>query len=149
MQFERARAEDAPRVLSLVRQAYARWVPVIGRKPMPMTVDYEQAIREHEIDLVHVDGHLVALIETIMHPDHLFIENIAVGPAHQGKGLGRQLLAHAERKSAKARLPQLRLLTNSAFEANVRLYQSVGFQIDRTEPFMGGTTVHMSKMLPA
>lgn len=147
MQIKRARAEDAQAVLYLVREAYARWVPVIGREPMPMKVDYDQAIREHEIDLLHDDGELLALIETIANPDHLFIENIAVAPAHQGKGLGRRLLAHAQGKAIEAKLPQLRLLTNAAFEANVRLYQSVGFQIDRTEPFMGGTTVHMSKVL--
>ena len=34
-------------------------------------------------------------------------------------------------------------------ESNVRLYQSLGFQIDRTEPFMDGFTVYMSKDLAA
>ena len=43
---------------------------------------------------------------------------------------------------------KLRLLTNQAFATNVRLYQSVGFRIDRTEPrFGGGATVHMSKQI--
>ena len=147
IELRRARAEDAQSVRQLVREAYARWVPVIGREPMPMLADYDAAIRDHEIDLMVGDGEIIALIETIAHPDYLFIENIAVSPLHQGKGLGRRLLVHAERQAEAAGLFELRLLTNGAFEANVRLYQSAGFQIEKTEPFMGGTTVYMRKQL--
>jgi len=147
IEMRRARAEDAQSVRQLVREAYARWVPVIGREPMPMLADYDAAIRDHEIDLMVGDGEIIALIETITHLDYLFIENIAVSPLHQGKGLGRRLLVHAERQAEAAGLFELRLLTNGAFEANVRLYQSAGLQIEKTEPFMGGTTVYMRKQL--
>jgi ribosomal protein S18 acetylase RimI-like enzyme len=146
-QIKRAGSQDAQAVRQLVREAYAKWVPVIGREPMPMKADYDRAVQEHEIDLLYVDGSLVALIEIITKPDHLFIENLAVAPEHQGRGLGRHLLSHAEQKARDAKLPKLCLLTSQAFEANIRLYESVGFRIDRTEPFMGGTTVYMSKAI--
>jgi ribosomal protein S18 acetylase RimI-like enzyme len=147
-QITPAKPQDSPLVRQLVRAAYAQWIPVIGREPLPMQADYDRAIREHDIDLLHVDGKLVALIETIGAADHLFIENVAVAPAHQGQGLGRRLLSHADDKARKAGLPEIRLLTNAAFAANVRLYQSVGFRIDREEPFRdGGTTVYMNKAI--
>src|SRR4029077_3095730 len=117
-------------VRRLVREAYAQWIPVIGREPMPMKADYERAVRDHEIDLLYADGDLVALIEVIVHSDHLFIENVAVTPRRQRQGLGHYLLRHAEEKARKANLEELRLLTNQAFEANIRLYESVGFRID-------------------
>jgi ribosomal protein S18 acetylase RimI-like enzyme len=145
LQITRAEPEHASIVRHLVREAYAKWVPVIGREPMPMKADYERAIREHEIELLHDNGQLAALIEIIMHPDHLFIENIAVAPEFQGRGLGRHLLRHAEWKAGQAGLSEIRLLTNLAFDSNIRLYQSAGFHIDRTEPFMAGATVYMSK----
>jgi ribosomal protein S18 acetylase RimI-like enzyme len=146
LQIRKAGPADADAVRRLVREAYAQWVPLIGREPMPMRADYEKAVREHEIDLVHSAGELVALIELIVLPDQLYIENIAVPPEHQRKGLGRFLLRHAERRAAESGLPRLGLLTNQAFESNVRLYLSTGFRIDRTEPFSGGgVTVHMSK----
>jgi GNAT superfamily N-acetyltransferase len=148
MQIKKAASEDAQAVRRLVREAYAQWIPVIGREPMPMKADYERAVRDHEIDLLYADGDLVALIEVIVNSDHLFIENIAVVPHRQGQGFGRYLLSHAEEKARKANLRELRLLTNQAFSANIRLYGSVGFHIDRTEPFAGGgTTVYMSKPL--
>lgn len=147
-QIRRATSGDAGAIRDLVRAAYAKWVPVIGREPLPMKADYERAVREHEIDLLYEDGELVALIEVIARADHLFIENVAVAPAHQGRGLGRRLLDHAEAKAQKRGLAEVRLLTNAAFEANIRLYLAVGYRIDRQEPFIkGGVTAYMSKAI--
>ena len=147
MRLVRAVAADAPAVRQLVRDAYARWVPVFGREPMPMTADYDAAVREHEIDLLYLEDSLAAVIELIIRPDDLFIENIAVAPSQQGRGLGRHLLAHAVARAKTLSLPRLCLLTGQLMDSNVRLYQSLGFQIDRTEPFMDGFTVYMSKDL--
>lgn len=96
-----------------------------------------------------VGGALAGLIETIVHPDHLWIENVAVARERQGRGYGRLLLAHAERRAAEAGRVEVRLQTNAAFAANLALYARLGFAIERTEPFRGGTSVHMSKRLDA
>jgi hypothetical protein len=50
LSVRRAVAADAEAVLALTRIAYAKWVPLIGREPKPMTVDYERAVAEHMID---------------------------------------------------------------------------------------------------
>lgn len=139
--------QDVDMIRDFVRAAYAKWVPVIGREPLPMTADYERAVREHQIDILSIDGIMVGVLETMLRPDHLWIENIAIKPDSQGKGLGRQLLAHAERKAAVAGCAEIRLLTNAAFEANVAFYEKAGYVIDRRAPFRGGTTVYMSKKL--
>ena len=142
-------AADATRIRALTRAAYAKWVPLIGREPLPMQADYERALREHPIDLLIVGGALAGLIETIVHPDHLWIENVAVAPERQGRGYGRLLFAHAERRAAEAGRAKIRLQTNAAFAANLALYAKVGYAIDRTEPFRGGMAVHMSKRIDA
>ena len=85
----------------------------------------------------------------IVHPDHFWIENVAVAPERQGRGYGRLLLAHAERRAAEAGRVEIRLQTNAAFAANLALYAKVGYAIERTEPFRGGTSVPMSKQLDA
>ena len=140
---------DAERVRALVRAAYVKWVPALGRKPLPMAADYDRAIREHELTLLFADGELVALIELIPRADHLYVENVAVRPQSQGKGFGRQLLAHAEEIAAARGLPELRLLANRVFTSNIALYRALGYRVDREAPFMGGTAVHMSKSLAA
>ncbi len=147
MQIRRAGQADAVAVLALTRSAYAKWVPLIGREPTPMTADYERAVREHMIDLLFVDAGLVALIETVNNTDHLLIENVAVAPPFQGRGYGRLLLDHAERLAASLRLQELKLYTNKRFLSNIELYRRLGYTIDREEPFVGGFIVHMSKRI--
>lgn len=136
---------DAAAIRKLVRAAYAKWVPALGREPLPMQADYERAVREHQIDLLYVDGQMLGLIEMIDRADHLNIENVAVSPEHQGQGLGRQLLAHAEQVAKAHGHRDFRLLANAVFKSNISLYKAVGYRIDREEPFMGGTAVYMSK----
>ena len=95
-QFRRATLADAADVRALTRAAYAKWVPLIGREPKPMTADYERAVSAHVIDLYESGAELLGLVEMIPQGDHLLIENIAVRPDQQGKGLGDILLKHAE-----------------------------------------------------
>lgn len=146
VEFRLANLQDVALIRDLVWAAYSRWVPIIGREPLPMRANYEQTVQEHDVDLLNVAGTMVGLIETQLHPDHFWIENIAVAPDSQGKGWGRKLLEHAEGKASLAGRGELRLLTNEAFGNNVALYKAIGYSIDRTEPFMGGTTVYMSKL---
>ncbi|MDR3507918.1 MAG: GNAT family N-acetyltransferase [Caulobacteraceae bacterium] len=143
----RATSADAEDVRALTRSAYAKWVAVIGREPKPMGADYAHAVENHRIDLLYRDGVLAALIEMIPQPDHLLIENVAVSPDFQKRGLGRALMTHAEAVAAAMGLGLLRLYTNQRFEENVRLYQGLGYQIDSEEAFAGGVVVHMSKAL--
>ena len=145
--LRRAAAADAAAVQALTRQAYAKWVPLIGREPKPMQADYDRAVREHRIDLALLDGALAGLIETIDRPDHLLIENVAVAPAFQGRGVGRRLMAHAERLAAEQGHAELRLYTNARFEENVALYRRLGYRVDREDEGPLGVAVHMSKRI--
>lgn len=147
VELRQATQQDAGMIRTLTREAYAKWVPLLGREPLPMTTDYNEAVKQHRFDLLYLDGKLVALIELIPHEDHLWIENVAVLPSYQGKGLGHRLMAHAEQVATQLNLSLLKLLTNGAFTENIRLYQKLGYRIDREWPFMGGVTVDMSKKL--
>jgi GNAT superfamily N-acetyltransferase len=144
-----AEATDADAIRALTREAYAKWVPVIGREPKPMTADYVDAVGRHRFDLLYVGDTLAALIETITERDHLLIENVAVSPRFQRQGLGRRLMAHAEQVALSVGYGEVRLYTNKLFAENVRLYGRLGYRLDREETFTGGVVVHMSKPLPS
>jgi GNAT superfamily N-acetyltransferase len=147
LEVRRAAAADAAAVRTLVREAYAKWVPVIGREPKPMTANYDTAVRLNRIDLTYEDGKLAGLIETIDRADHLLIENVAVAAHQQGRGLGSALMVHAEALARAAGYREVRLYTNQCFEANVQLYLKLGYAIDREETSELGVTVYMSKRL--
>jgi GNAT superfamily N-acetyltransferase len=149
LHMRQAELSDASAIRELTRQAYTKWIPVIGREPVPMTTDYVAAVQKHRIDLVYLDGTLVALIETVPKADHLLIESLAVLPSFQGRGLGRRLMAHAERIAASLGLGEIRLYANKLFVENVRLYLRLGYRVDREEDFKGGLLVHMSKQIAA
>lgn len=146
--LRRAGPDDAATVRALTRAAYAAWVPLIGREPRPMQADYEAAVRDHWVDLLEADGSLLGLIQIVPAADHLLIENVAVRPDLQGRGLGRRLMAHAERLAREHGVGELRLYTNQAFAANIRLYRTLGYGIDREEDVGNGIAVYMSKRLP-
>jgi N-acetylglutamate synthase-like GNAT family acetyltransferase len=146
--FRRATLADAADVRALTRAAYAKWVPLIAREPKPMTADYDRAVREHVVDLCERDGVLLGLVEVIPQPDHLLIENIAVHPDQQGKGLGDILLRHAEDYARSLGLRETRLYTNVMFAANIAFYAKRGYsEFDRETLAPGAIAVHMRKRL--
>ena len=60
-----------------------------------MIADYDAALRNHVIDLLHLEGHVVALVESILVSGHLLVGNPAVLPEVQGRGHGKRLMTHA------------------------------------------------------
>jgi hypothetical protein len=63
--LRRATPADAAAVRDLTRAAYAKWIPLIGREPKPMTANYERATVDHIIDLYEENDVPVGLIEVI------------------------------------------------------------------------------------
>ena len=140
-----AAPEDARAIADLTRAVYAKWVPVIGRLPLPMQVDYAEAVLAHAFTLVERDGELIGLIETEDRADHLYIVNVAVAEASQGQGLGRRLVANAEDAARAKGFAEVRLMTNALYEVNIRLYEILGYEIYAREPFSNGVRVMMRK----
>ena len=153
VEFRRGEPADAEAIRALVHAAYAPWVPVIGRLPLPMQADYAQAVLRHRFDLLHVGDRLAALIETTPEGDHLLVVNVAADPAFQGRGYGVRLMALAEDLAAAADCRGLRLYTNRTYARNLRLYASLGYRVEREEPYTGAGAhaddimVHMAKAL--
>ena len=146
--------QDAAAIRALVHAAYAKWVPVLGRLPLPMQADYAHAVERHRFDLLSVGTTLAALIETVREDDHLLVVNVAVHPDFQGRGFGVRLMRRAEDLAAKQGLARLRLYTNKRYLENLRLYGRLGYRVEREEPYAGADRtreddimVHMTKDL--
>jgi len=79
--------------------------------------------------------------------DHLLVENVAVDPAMQGRGLGRELMAFAERRAAELELPELRLYTNQLMTENLALYPALGYTETGRRVEDGFARVYFSKRI--
>jgi N-acetylglutamate synthase-like GNAT family acetyltransferase len=147
-QLRRATTTDVANVRALTRSAYSKWVLLIGREPTPMTADYDRAVQDHIIDLWEEGGQLLALIELVPESDHLLIENIAVRPDYQGRGLGGKLLDHAEALAHYLGFDEVRLYTNAAFASNLSFYSRRGYEEYRRGTVVpGSVTVFMKKRI--
>ena len=123
-----AEREDAAVVRDLVRMAYSKYVERIGKEPAPMLEDYDALIRAGEVWVWDEGGEVLGVL--VMRPaeDHLFVDNVAVAPGHQGRGLGRELLAFAEERAEREGLPEVRLYTNEKMHENLAVYAKLGFE---------------------
>ena len=92
-----------------------------------MLDDYAALVRAERVYLVEIEGVVQGIIVLIPEPDSMLLDNVAVAPASQGLGLGRALMAFAERAAIAAGYRTIRLYTNEAMTENVALYTSHGY----------------------
>ena len=110
-----------------MERAYAPWVPEIGGRPRPMDDDYAVVLAEREGWVEAAADGLRAVIVLWPEDGYLWVDNVAVDPAAQGEGLGRELLRLAERRAAELGMSELRLLTHELMASNRELYGRLGW----------------------
>lgn len=145
--LRRAGDDDAPAITTLVRAAYEHYEPLIGRTPLPMLTDYAVAVREHLVWVVEDGARIVGVLELDLRDDHLWVENVAVAPDQQGRGLGRRLLRHAEDEARRHGLREIGLLTNERYAANIAMYTRYGYRETHRQPHLGTDLVYFRKTL--
>jgi len=129
-----ASPSDLGNVEACAEQAYALYVPRMGKKPAPMVADFKAQIAAEQVHVIEVDGDVAGFIVLYRRRDHLHIENVAVFPSRQGQGLGRVLLSFAEAEAARRGLQTIELYTNVNMTENLELYPRLGYrEIDRRE----------------
>ncbi len=123
-----ARLEDAAVIGDLVRVSYAKYVERLGREPAPMLEDYAALIEAGEVWLLVEGEEVLGVLVMRAAEDHLFVDNVAVAPGHQGRGLGRELVAFAEQRARREGLGEIRLYTNEKMWENLAVYEKLGFE---------------------
>ena len=116
---------------------------------MPMLDDYAALIGKGVVTVLETEGGLAGVLVLLPSSDHLMIDNVAVHPSAQGRGLGRLLMAHAEAEARRLGLSELRLYTHETMTENIAFYGCLGFvQTHRAEQH-GFRRVFMAKKLAA
>jgi GNAT superfamily N-acetyltransferase len=122
-----AEPADVDAVRACVRAAYSVYVERIGRPPAPIDADYEALVAAEEAWVATEEEAVVGVLVIRPRSDSLFLENVAVTPARQGHGIGRALIAFAERRAAELALPAVELYTNERMTENLQLYPALGY----------------------
>ncbi len=144
----RAEPADVTALHMVAAAAYQRYVARIGRAPAPMTADYNAAVRGGQVWVAVEDGEVVGFVVLVAHPDHLLLENVAVAPAAQGRGIGAGLLALADDQARQLQRREIRLYTNQAMTENLAYYPRHGYAETHRAEQDGFQRVFFRKQLP-
>ena len=122
-----ATAADAAPLRELVQAAYGHYVERLGGPPRPMVDDYAAVVARGGTTVAERGGQLAGLIVLEQGEEGFFVDNVAVEPSHQGSGVGRALLEHAEREARLAGFDSVALLTHELMSENLELYRRIGY----------------------
>lgn len=144
--ISKATSKDAPAIQAMVDAAYSKYIERIGKRPVPMDVDYLHLISTGSVYILQqqetssegsdstyipptTTKTAVGSITLRLDSSHnsIQINNFAVVPEAQGRGYGRLLMRFAEDKAREAGCLAVTLFTNTAMYESVALYVEWGF----------------------
>lgn len=128
-----ARSDEHAALQSLVRAAFADYVPLMGRRPSPMDASFSDDVAAGRA-LVLTDDTGGLLGCAICRPkrqedgeDVWYLDVLAVAPDAQGRGYGDRLLAAAEQQGRAAGFSKITLITNVVMTDSIAFYRRRGF----------------------
>jgi ribosomal protein S18 acetylase RimI-like enzyme len=145
--LRRATLEDAEDIRTLVNAAFEGYIPLIGRKPLPMTADHNDLIVNHDAWVLEENSEIIAVLELVLKDDSLYIDTVAVSNTHQSRGIGKQLLTFVETRARELGRDATTLFTNERYTVLLEMYARNGYVETHRIPVLGTDAVHMRKTL--
>lgn len=121
-----AEAGDPVAIRDIAWAAYARYVERMPIPPQPLSVDYARVVAAGDTWVLRRSGRLAGFV-VLDARDTFWIENIAVDPAAQSRGLGGRLLAHAEQQATARGFDRVRFYTPAIAHENRAWYAHHGY----------------------
>ncbi len=125
---------DAIAMADCVQAAYSPYTERMGGlQPGPMLNDYETEIRENDAYVLEQDGSLAGILVLKSDAPGFLLDNVAVRPEFQKRGLGRRLVGFAEECARRLGYDAVMLYTHVTMTENITFYESIGLtEIERT-----------------
>ena len=112
-----------------------------------MVADFPAEIAAGRTVVIEAEGRIAGYMIAWPEADAYFIDNVAVDPGMQGRGLGRQLMDHAAAEAKRLGVPALHLYTNIAMTENLAMYGHLGFVETHRATEHGFHRVHLRRAL--
>lgn len=142
-----ADADDVDALRALAGDAYRHYTPRIGQPPAPMRADYADLVAHGTTWVAESEHQVLGFIVLLDSEDHLLLDNVAVDPRAQGRGIGSVLLRLAEDEARQRGHREIRLYTNEAMTENIAYYQRRGYAETHRAGDGGFRRVFFSKRL--
>lgn len=145
--LELASSEDVAAIRELVEAAYRPYIMRLGVEPGPLRDDYAALVAGKAVRILRDEQGLSALLVLIPQEDAMLLDNVAVAPWAQGRGMGRWLMAQAEAEAIVQGFSTIRLYTHVLMTENQALYRGLGYRETRRVTERGLDRVYMEKAL--
>jgi GNAT superfamily N-acetyltransferase len=144
LEIKRATLGDAAELLTLQRACWVQEAQANDTLDIPALheslADVEADLRRWDTWVARSAGRLVGSARGRLDGDVWHIGRLMAAPDLQGRGIGRQLLAHIE-QVAPPEAASYSLFTGSRSEANLRRYRRAGYRVGRAIDAPEGVTV--------
>lgn len=145
--IRKAMREERAHVETIVGEAYARYTERIGKPAGPVFADYAQLIDEGRVWVLAEAGAVLGILVLVLGPEGALLDNVAVAPTAQGRGLGRALIGHAELTAKASGFEAITLYTNAVMTENIAKYARLGYVETHRASEDGYDRVYMRKPL--
>lgn len=122
-----ATVQDIPTIQACAREAFARYVKRIGKKPAPMTANFALHVDRYQVAVIESESHVKGYVIYFPGNGAMLLDNIAVFTKYLGQGLGRKLIEFVESEAQRFGLSAVELYTNEKMTENISLYPSLGY----------------------
>ena len=119
--------DDVDAITDCVDQAYQSYINRLGKPPGPLLDDYTKIIELHHVHVAEAGDQVVGVLVLIRKDTHMLLDNIAVQPEFQGRGVGSALLDLAEKLTQSMGYSYIELYTHELMVENIELYSRKGY----------------------
>jgi N-acetylglutamate synthase-like GNAT family acetyltransferase len=145
--IRRAQSADAVEMKTCVKAAYRHYIARMGKPPGPMLDDYSEMVEQHQAFVAEESGRVIGILVLILKNDGILMDNVAVLPKYQGKGLGHQLVQFAETQAFERGFKSLYVYTHELMTENIEMYKRLGYVETKRCTEKGYRRVYMRKRL--
>jgi len=128
-QIREAKLIDADAISDCIRESFKHYIPLIGKEPEPMILDYADVVRERSaFVLADGSGIVGAIVLADGNGVFMWLDILGVRTEYQKNGYGKKLIEFGESVMLKRGATESRLYTNVKFEETIAIYKHLGYE---------------------
>jgi ribosomal protein S18 acetylase RimI-like enzyme len=112
-----------------------------------MVADFAASIAKGNLHVAQEDDQVVGFVVFYPEQGHVHLENVAVSPGFQNRGIGTKLIGFVEQQALEGGYGSVQLYTNAKMTENLGLYPRFGYEEFDRRVEDGFNRVYFKKML--
>lgn len=138
---------DLESIEYIASKAYRVYLDRMDKPPAPMLDDYAGLIHKEDVYVIEIEDTICGFLVLKRMESYVLLDNIAVHPDFQSRGLGKKLMGFAEDESMRMGYSEIQLYTHEKMVENYQFYLSLGWSEFKRQTGNGYPRIYMKKEL--